>query len=212
MTDLATLGTFGSWAFILGLLLTSSFATAVITKLMERTGAHLDHVREGYAEASKALVAWSQFPDRIQRRVDDEPATRAALATLGSDITERLAYYSGWVSTESRLMGDLYMTLAAKLRNDIAPRAQEAWKRGPRRSGREMNMGVGVVDASPTGWTFVRSFADGFQYRFGWRRYLVPQRLLRRRLISKGLLNPAGRGAANPAIGEGSGRLDKTSD
>ena len=114
----------GAWAAVVGLVLTSSVVAAGLTKVLDRTGAHVDRVREGYAEASKALVAWSQFPDRIARRVDDQPETRAALAKAGSDITERLAYYSGWVSTESSAVGDLYMALAADLRADIAPRVR----------------------------------------------------------------------------------------
>ncbi|MGY1594511.1 hypothetical protein ACI79D_21230 [Geodermatophilus sp. SYSU D00708] len=185
----ATLGTLGTWAVVLGAVLTSSVISAVLTKVMDRTGAHVDRVREGYAEASKALVAWSLFPDRIQRRVDDEPDTRAALAKTGTDITERLAYYSGWVHTESPVLGELYMSLAETLRRETAPRAQSAWKLPPRRSGDKMNLGTGVVDASPAGWRHVRAFAAGFQYRFGWRRYLVPPALLRRRLIAKGLLH-----------------------
>jgi hypothetical protein len=177
----------GSWGIILGLVLTSSVISAVLTKLMDRTGVHLDRVREGYAEASKALVAWYEFPDRIERRVDDDPATRAALSQMGSDIKERLAYYSAWVSTESRHMGDVYMSLVAQLRADVAPWAQAAWKGQPRQSGPAMNLGH-AVEPAPEGWRYVQDFALGFQYRFGWRRYAVPPVLLRRRLQAKNLL------------------------
>lgn len=193
--ELAGLGT---WALLLGLVLTSSVVAAVLTKLLERSGAHLERLRDGYAEAAKALVAWNQFPYRIERRVDDEPATRSALADAGSEITERLAYYSSWISSDSRVLGDFYLALVARLQADVAEHARHAWRQPPRRTAAEMNLRQDdnhrYAPEGPAGWSHARAFADGSRYRFGWRRYVVSQRGLRRRLDRQGLW-PSGRPA-----------------
>lgn len=98
------LASFGIWVVLLGLALTSSVLAAVLGRVLERNGLHLDRVRDGYAEATKALMAWSQFPYRIERRVDDKDETRAEFSALGSDIMERLGYCSGWVTAENPVM------------------------------------------------------------------------------------------------------------
>lgn len=205
----------GIWAVLLGLALTSSVLAAVLGKLLDRGSAHLDRLREGYAEAAKALVAWDNFPYRIERRVDDDPETRRSLSELGSDIGERLAYYSGWVSADSRVMGEFYMTLVARLRTDVAHHARSAWNQPPRRSAPEMN--IRNVSFSPddraSGWAYVQVFSAGFRYRFGWRRYLIPAPLLRRLLAKEQLaavtLAAAGR-SNDSAESEGRSRRRQT--
>ncbi|GGK13064.1 hypothetical protein GCM10010124_02010 [Pilimelia terevasa] len=166
---------------------------AVAGKLMDRSAVHLDRVRDQYAEATKALMAWAEFPDRILRRVDDDPATRAELAVRGADIKERLGYYTGWVTAESRVMGELYMALVASLRAEVAYHARSAWQQPPRESAAQMN----ILDAMPaislTGapsWVYVQAFSEAMTYRFGWRRHLLWPGQLRRILRRRGLWEP----------------------
>ncbi|MGW5667026.1 hypothetical protein [Micromonospora sp. NPDC003776] len=157
-------------------------------KLLDRGSSQLDRLREGYAEAAKALAAWDNFPYRVERRIDDHPETRRALSELGSDITERLAYYSGWVSADSPAMGEFYMRLVQRLRVEVAPHARFAWNQPPRLSASDMNIRkeftVSVTQGT-SGWAYVQVFSAGFRYRFGWRRYLLPTPLLRYFLAKK---------------------------
>lgn len=191
---------FGTWAALLSLAFTSSVLAAVFGKLLERSSAHVERVREGYAEATKALVAWVQFPYRIERRVDDAPATRASLAQTGSDMQESLAYYSGWVSAENPVIGEFYSDLLARLRMDVGRHASWAWQQSPRTTAAEMNVRPGELpNPRPLGWAYVQAFSAGFAYRFGWRRYLIPSPILRRRLVSRGLWAPEPRSNQIPS-------------
>lgn len=156
---------------------------------MERGSTHVDRLREGYAEAAKALAEWSNFPYRIERRVADDAETRKALAELGSDITDRLAYYSGWVSADSPEMGEFYIRLVTRLRVDVAEHARFAWNQPPRLTGSEMNIRRNSAESSPvrivSGWAYVQLFSAAVRYRFGWRRHLVWGPLLRRLLLAR---------------------------
>jgi hypothetical protein len=178
-----------AWVVLLGLVLTSSVIAAFTGKLMDRGSAHIDRLREGYAEAAKALAEWSNFPYRIERRVADDGDTRKALADLGADITDRLAYYSGWVSADSPEMGDFYIRLVGRLRADVAEQARFAWNQPPRLTGPEMNIRKNLSESMPvrivSGWAYVQLFSATVRYRFGWRRYLIWGPLLKRLLTAR---------------------------
>jgi hypothetical protein len=188
----------GTWGILVAFVLTSSVVAAVLSKLMERSASHLDRVRDGYAEAARALAAWDQYPNRIQRRVDDEPVTRRELSELGSDIVERLAYSSGWVSSENAVMGQFYAAIVGRLWADVRHHARFAWETPPRLTASEMNLRNVQPRSAPDGWVYVQMFSAGFRYRFGWRRYVVPSILLRRQLVRRGLWP-----AAEPPAGPG---------
>lgn len=173
----------------------SSVLTAVFTKVFERSSSHVEKVREGYAEATRALVAWGRFPYRIERRIDDEPSTLLQLTTLGAEIQEQLAYSAGWVSSESPAIGTLYADLAAVLRAGAGVHAREAWASAPRTSAMMMNTQLNsesLGDERPE-WQIVRLFGGALRYRFGWRRYLMPEALVRRRLARSKIIEKAKR-------------------
>jgi hypothetical protein len=178
----------------------SSVLTALVTKLFDRSSSHVEQVREGYAEATRALVTWGRFPYRIERRIDDEPSTLLALTTLGAEIQERLAYSAGWVSSESPAIGALYADLAAVLRAGAGVHAREAWASAPRTSAVMMNT---QPDAESLGaerpeWQIVRLFGAALRYRSGWRRYLMPEGLVRRRLARSKIIEKAKRAYLAP--------------
>jgi hypothetical protein len=167
---------------VVGLVLTSSVLASLIGNALERNSSRLDRVRDQYASATRALAAWNQFPVRIQRRVDDEPETRRRISEYGSDISEQLSYYSGWTRAENVVMGDLYLDLVTKLRVDVAVHARHAWTQAPRTSAAAMVLvpSAIVIDSSPPGWSYIQQFSVAVEYRFGWRRNVLPERLLRR--------------------------------
>ncbi len=198
-----------TWAILSTIIFTSSVITAIVGKLLERGSTRVDRLREGYAEAAKALAEWSNFPYRIERRVADDAETRKALVDLGSDITDRLAYYSGWISADSPEMGGFYMRLVKRLRVDVADHARYAWNQPPRLTGAEMNIRKGsAADSSSvmivSAWAYVQVFSNAVRYRFGWRRHLVWGPLLGRLLAAReddagGALASARRSMAPPA-------------
>lgn len=171
-------------SLVIGAALGSSILTVIVGKLMDRDSSHVDRVREGYADATRALVAWGRFPHRVERRIDDEPATLRELTALGAEIQERLAYSAGWVSSENPVLGELYANLAAVLRRGAGAHARDAWASPPRVSAALMNIQPGsdsLHDERPE-WRIARLFGLSLRYRFGWRRYVMPTRLVRWRL------------------------------
>ena len=73
-----------------------ALTTAAGTQFFARLRDAADRRRTRYAEIVQTLVAWVEFPYRIRRRVDDEPATLSALAALGHFLQEQLAGDQAW--------------------------------------------------------------------------------------------------------------------
>ncbi|MEV6287488.1 hypothetical protein [Kribbella sp. NPDC051770] len=177
-----------SWLTVIPVALGSSVIGTVLGKVLDRSVSRNETIRDGYADATKALNAWGQFPLRIRRRVDDEPATLVRLETLGSEIQASLAYATAWVSAESAEHGLIYDRLVQMLRAEVTIHARLAWAATPAATGAAMNIaGSPQTDEEPSGiapaeWLAVQLFASVIQYRTGWRRYFWIRPLLRRRL------------------------------
>jgi hypothetical protein len=95
-------GGVASWSTVVSIAFGSSVLGTLAGKLLDRGGARSETIREGYADAVKALNAWGQFPLRVYCRVDDSPETLVRLEALGADVKESLAYATGWVSGAER--------------------------------------------------------------------------------------------------------------
>lgn len=54
--------------------------------------------RDGYAEATKELLSWAEYPYRIKRRTDDTPSTLTLLADIGHQHQEALRYRQAWTT------------------------------------------------------------------------------------------------------------------
>lgn len=200
-----------SWSTVASIAFGSSVVGTLAGKLFDRGGARSEIIREGYADAVKALNAWGQFPLRVIRRVDDSTETLVRLEALGADIKESLAYSTGWVSAESSELGNIYNTLVEFLRAEVTISAREAWSRTPVRTGADMNIGLPEQPAVATGpfdgrmpaeWLIVQQFSSLIQYRIGWRRYFWVRPLLRRRLAQQRIVE-----IAETAFAERSARL-----
>jgi hypothetical protein len=116
-----------SWSTVVSIAFGSSVLGTLAGKLLDRGGARSETIREGYADAVKALNAWGQFPLRVYRRVDDPPETLVRLEALGADVKESLAYATGWVSGESAELGRIYNALVELLRAEVTVAARLAW-------------------------------------------------------------------------------------
>jgi hypothetical protein len=179
-----------TWPTIITIALGSSVVGTVFGKAIDRSASRTENIRNGYADATKALNAWGQFPLRIRRRVDDDPATLARLEALGAEIQEGLAYATGWVGAESAELGRLYNQLAELLRAEVTIHARIAWATPPATTGSSMNIagqyqpGEDPVRTGelPAEWVAVQLFSSTIQYRIGWRRYVWVRPLLHKRL------------------------------
>ncbi|MFK4083019.1 hypothetical protein ACI2LF_02850 [Kribbella sp. NPDC020789] len=180
-----------AWTAIVPIAFGSSVLGTLAGKLLDRTGARAEVIREGYADAVKALNAWGHYPERIFRRIDDSSETLQRLEAMGADLKGALAYSTGWVSGENAELGRVYNVLVEFLRAEVTVHAQLAWAAAPASTAAAMNLreppeAKSVPRSSegtiPAEWLIVQLFSTLIQYRIGWRRALWVRPLLRRRL------------------------------
>ncbi|GAB3942753.1 hypothetical protein GCM10029976_064300 [Kribbella albertanoniae] len=199
------------WTAVVPIAFGSSVLGTLAGKMLDRTGARAELIRDGYADALKALNAWGQYPERIYRRIDDSPETLQRLEAMGAELKAALAYSTGWVSGESAELGRIYNAMVELLRAEVTIHARLAWARPPASKAASMNIGElptanAVPDqadgTTPAEWLIVQLFSTLIQYRVGWRRVVWTRPLLRRRLEKRQVVAQARR-----AFGERSARM-----
>ncbi|MFC7447402.1 hypothetical protein [Rhodococcus daqingensis] len=141
--------------------------TAGIAGLRESAGKR----REGYALATRTLVARAEYPYRVRRRTSDNAETLTSLAKLGSDLQEQLAASRIWVGTESPRLGKIYVQTVTDIDAAVGPATQDAWSLPPITSGNQMNLNGWGPGGSPH--DHITAFERAVRWRFGIRR-LVP--------------------------------------
>ncbi len=188
------------WTAIVPIAFGSSVLGTLAGKMLDRTGARTELIRDGYADAIKALNAWGHYPERIYRRIDDSPETLERLEAMGAELKGALAYSTGWVSGESAELGHIYNVLVELLRAEVTVHARLAWASPPASTAVAMNIGeppaARAVPArsdgiAPAEWLIVQLFSTLLQYRIGWRRIVWIRPLLRRRLRRLRILEQA---------------------
>ncbi|MBF6422726.1 hypothetical protein IU436_29320 [Nocardia farcinica] len=153
---------------VMGSSVLGGLMTAAITGMRDAASKR----REGYAAAVKALVARAEYPYRVRRRPDDEPATLAELAKLGHDIQEQIAAARIWIQTENSRVAAIFIDCLRKIDTRVGPAASEAWQQPPISRANEMVLagwGPGSQDEH------ICRFGEAVRWRFGWRR-LIPRR------------------------------------
>jgi hypothetical protein len=164
MADITNLVQFAT--VVLGSSVLGGLLTAGITGLRDSAAKR----RDGYAIASKALLARSEFPYRVRRRTSDAPETLAMLTRLENDIQEQLAAARGWISGESSRLADIYERTLRDVDSKVRPATEDAWRQRPITQASEMNLGEwgpGNQDE------YISAFGRAVRWRFGLRR-LVP--------------------------------------
>lgn len=165
---LATTSALGTVATLIVVPVVVAVLTSIGTLIITRAGEAANRRRDRYAEAVSTLVAWAEFPYRVRRRTDDEPATLSGLASLGHDLQERLACHQAWIATEHPAVAQAYADARATINAAVGPAVTEAWNSQPVTTATGMNLngwGPGAVSVSAIGAVQAR-IAD----RFGWRR------------------------------------------
>jgi hypothetical protein len=162
---------------VLVAVISSGVVAAVVNAITGNVRANANIRRDRYAQAVRYLVAWSEYPYRIRRRVDDEPLTRAALADRGHTLQEQRAEIAGWIAAESRTMSTIFDQCVRDMSTVVGPWCAEAWNSPPVTTGAAMNLkGFGPGDAGP----IAARMEYACRYRFGLRRILWRGWVLRR--------------------------------
>lgn len=163
------------WPWIAAVL-GSSVLGGLITATLGNVRAAAEARREGYARAVRTLIARSEYPYRVRRRVSDEAAVLAALADRGHDVQEQLAACRTWVNAENRTLGRLFDDVVTDLDRGLGPATRDAWGQPPITTAAGMALG-GWGPGDP--WPHLKRLQHAITFRFGWRRSLVPSWVVR---------------------------------
>ena len=163
---------------ILVAVISSGVVAALINTISGNLRANANIRRDRYAQAVRYLIAWGEYPYRIRRRTDDDPATLAALVDRGHALQEQRAEIAGWIAAESRTLGEIFDRCRRDLGVIVGPACAEAWNSPPASTSAAMNLG----SFGPRGVEAIAARLErACQYRFGLRRLMWPS-LVRSRL------------------------------
>lgn len=150
--------------------LVGSITVAVLTFALGRLNDAAARRRNAYAEATKQLVAYVEYPYRIRRRSSDSPDELTRLASLGHDLQEALTYHETWIRSENRWVAEVYKEVRRDLAMAVAAACNDAWETPPISAAGGMRL---------NGWgprgtqEHIERFESAVAFRFGWRRALA---------------------------------------
>jgi len=145
-----------------------ALVAAALSFALSRWSERTSRRRDGYAAATRQLVAFVEFPFRVRRRTSDGAEELARLANLGHDIQEALQYHETWVTAENAWVGAVYLEVRSALSSQIGPACNNAWGTPPVTSASKMMLdGWGPQGTAEQ----VNRFQRAVACRFGWRRY-----------------------------------------
>ncbi len=119
------------WVVVALALLGSSVVAGLLTSVLGNLRAAETVRRDGYAKAVRSLIARSEYPYRVRRRVSDDPEVLSALASRGHDLQEQLAACRTWVASEHRVLGTLFEKALADIDTTVKPATGDAWNQTP---------------------------------------------------------------------------------
>lgn len=152
---------------IAGVGLAASIAVAVVTYALGRLGDTATRRGEYYSSAVRTLVAYSEYPFRIRRRVSDSPEDLRELVRIGHQLQEELRCHETWISSDSRWAGSVFREVREDMSKAVSRLASEAWEGPPITAAVGMNLGGwGQSDLS----VHIDRFQSAAACRFGWRR------------------------------------------
>ena len=146
--------------------------------------------QERYATMVGTLAGWAELPFRVRRRMTDDPAAVAALVERAHHLQEQMVLDVAELTAECHWLAARYETAQNRIQHEAAPHLQEAWSTQPAGTSASMNL----AGWGPTGLDKpVAAFRAELRYRFGWRRFINPVRLLLHRLRRKRQTSPKAR-------------------
>lgn len=150
--------------------LVGTAAAAAIAFALNRWSDTVSRRRDGYASATRELVAWAEYPYRIKRRASDTPGELTRLANIGHELQEALRYRETWIASESIWVAKVFTEVRAALAAEVGAACAAAWDSTPVTGAAGMNLngwGPAGVDAQ------IKRFERAVRFRFGWRRVVA---------------------------------------
>lgn len=123
--------------------------------------------RDLYGRAVRAVIAWTEYPYQIRRRVSDAPQVLAQLVATGHQLQQDLAYFHTWLATDKPSLGNLYGDVVQNVKERCGESLEDAWAADPIMESSDMVLsGWGPEDCAPE----IDRLQKGTAARFGWRR------------------------------------------
>jgi hypothetical protein len=104
----------------------SAVSVAFISAALARVFAQRDRRRQMYGEAFRAALEWREMVYRIRRR-DNTGEHARELVDRFHDLQERLAFYEGWIGSESKFMRRSYQRLITAAKAATRYDLEQAW-------------------------------------------------------------------------------------
>lgn len=106
---------------------------SLITTYVARAAAIKERRRALYGEAIQAAVSWNELLYRVRKRRDNKEHAREITEKF-HETQDRLAYYQGWVASESKYLARSYRRLIARIKTETEPLIQQAWSEPVRKT------------------------------------------------------------------------------
>lgn len=156
---------------VIGLI--GTVGAAAIAFALNRWNDTVARRRDGYASATRELVAWAEYPYRIKRRASDAPEELTRLANIGHQVQESLRYRETWIASENAWLANVFTEVRGALSAQVGGACAAAWDSEPVTDPAGMNLNgwgpTGVDDQ-------IKRFERAVRFRFGWRRALAVTR------------------------------------
>jgi len=105
-------------------LITGSVATLLLTKWFEKR----ESKRDLFANAYKTVLAWEEMLNRVRRRSNNTTDVTEITKEF-HDLQEKLNYYQGIISVQSKWLGKSYSSLVKAIKDANGELISEAWKK-----------------------------------------------------------------------------------
>ncbi len=102
-----------------------------------------------FAEAIASVNRYRTLPYAIRRRVASDEQALVSLAQRATTVHEALDYHLALIKLEAPAVATAFTNLVATVRQEIAAYAKTAWEHPPVSLATDMNMGLGIVYATP---------------------------------------------------------------
>lgn len=150
--------------------LATALAGAALSFALGRLSDTSARRRDGYAQATRELVAWCEYPYRIRRRTSDSPEELGRLAERGHDHQEALRYRETWIAAENQWVAKVFREVRKDLAAILGPSCNDAWTLPPVTEPGGMTLG----SWGPQGVeAHIARFENAVEFRFGWKRVLA---------------------------------------
>lgn len=135
-----------------GIAALSAVTVAVLSAFIARIYVGRDRRRQMYGEAFRAALEWQEMVYRVRRRENTKENDRV-ITDKFHELQERLAFYEGWIGSESKFMRRSFERLVTAAKEATQDEINAAWaKRGT----------TGSADANDHRPVIEQSATDGY--------------------------------------------------